>query len=172
MKLKKINDEVFYVNSELATLDSHDLDILEQVASQAERKRSRICTHNDKEDILHEMFIIHYKDTYVRPHFHLKKAESIHVISGDAQLIIFTPEGEITNRIEIGDHRSGKKFYLRIAPQTIHCLIVKSDIFIFHESTTGPFERNETSFPEWAPHDSELNQVTNFLNGLNNLCKN
>ncbi len=155
MKLKKVNEEVFYADSEIITLNKETISDLEKLAQQTTRKRSRICTHKDSQDILQEMFIIHYKETYVRPHYHSTKTESFHVISGEADVLLFDSEGKLQERIALGEFQSGKSFYYRIGPNTIHCLIIKSDVFVFHESTLGPFNREETHFPDWAPSEEQ-----------------
>ncbi len=51
----------------------------------------------------------------------------------------------------MGDQRSGKIFYNRLDKQSYHMLIIKSDFLIFHEITSGPFDKNKTIFPKWAP---------------------
>lgn len=166
MKLKEINSEVFYADEDLIVLSKKTITDLEVVASKTIRKRARICTHKDQNDVLQEMFIIHYSETYVRPHYHLAKTESFHVISGEADVLIFDKEGLVTQRIELGEYHSGKKFYYRIGPGTIHSLLIKSDVFVFHESTLGPFESDGTAFPEWAPDGNDKDALAIFLASL------
>jgi cupin fold WbuC family metalloprotein len=166
MELKKINDEVFYLNSDFVTLNRKQIDELEAISSKTPRRRARICTHKDQNDILQEMFIVHYKDTYVRPHSHQNKIESFHVLSGEADIFIFNPEGKITTIVELGDYNSGKNFYYRINPNIIHCLLIKSDVFIFHESTLGPFTPSETTFPDWSPTGHDEKENHNFMEKL------
>ena len=115
------------------------------------------------------MFIIHYSDTYVRPHFHKNKIESFHVISGEADVIIFSKSGEISEVVELGDYPSKKNFYYRINPEIIHCLLIKSDVFIFHESTLGPFNPADTDFPLWAPNGSNEIDNKKYMEDLSRL---
>ena len=37
-------------------------------------------------------------------------------------------------------------------------LIIKSEYFVFHEVTNGPFDKSKTIFPTWAPisYDKEF----------------
>ena len=64
--------------------------------------------HKDIKDNLHEMIIILSKETYIRPHKHLNKAESLHVIEGSADVIFFNDYGKIINCVRL----SKKKFFL------------------------------------------------------------
>ena len=78
------------------------------------RQRSRLCAHNEVGDTLHEMLIIHTKDTYVRPHKHLNKSESFHIVEGSLNVILFDEEGQITDVIQMGNYLSGNFFYYRL----------------------------------------------------------
>ena len=166
MELKKVSEEVFYLSGDVVSLNQKQLVDLEAISAKAPRVRGRICTHADANDILHEMFIVHYKDTYVRPHSHTNKAESLHVISGEADVIFFDSEGKTLKVIELGDYSSGKNFYYRITPNITHCLIIKSKVFIFHESTLGPFAPTDTLFPAWAPNGSDQEENLKFMEQL------
>ena len=57
----------------------------------------------------------------------------------------------VTQKIELGNYISGKEFYYRMSSNTYHMLLVRSETFVFHEATEGPFIKNDTIFPEWAP---------------------
>ena len=74
------------------------------------RSRIRLCAHPDVNDTLHEMLIVHEKGTYVRPHKHLNKTESVHIIEGSVDVVIFDDDGNITDVIQMGDYKSGRNF--------------------------------------------------------------
>ena len=95
------------------------------------------------------MLIVHTRECYVRPHFHIDKPESLHVIEGHADLIIFNQSGKITKVLNLSNNLNTGFVYYRIKENTIHMLIIKSDYFIFHEVTKGPFKRENTKFPSW-----------------------
>ena len=48
------------------------------------------------------MFIVHPKGTYVRPHKHIKKAESMIVLKGKVDYLIFNENGEVVGIIPMG----------------------------------------------------------------------
>ena len=143
--------EVLYPAEEIVVLSSDDLKELKRLASINIRSRVRLCAHRSPNDSLHEMFIVHYKNCYVRPHKHLKKDESILVLEGEVDLVIFNEDGSIRQINELGALVSGKYFYQRLPAETFHMLIVRSNLLVFHESTEGPFLRENTVFPDWAP---------------------
>ena len=67
MKTYKENDEVLYPAQDIFTLEPNDLVDLKQAALKNRRQRIRLCAHRNPEDSLHEMFIIHTNECYIRP---------------------------------------------------------------------------------------------------------
>jgi hypothetical protein len=51
-------------------------------------------------------------------------------------------------------------------PLIWHTLIVRSEFLVFHETTNGPFNREDTIFPLWAPEEKEAEQVIGFIESL------
>jgi len=169
--MKKINNEVFYASDEIIKISKEDIEFLKQKALKNKRKRCRLCTHKDVNDKIHEMIIVHTKETYVRPHKHLNKSESFHIIEGSADIVIFDEKGKITQAIPMGDYSSGKKFYYRMTKPYYHTLLIKSDILVFHEITNGPFKREDTVFAPWSPKDDDKEGVKNFMRELRGKLK-
>lgn len=155
MITRKWSEEVLYSNENIACVDSP---FIEQLANQAQknaRQRMRLCTHCDEEDQLHEMLIVHTSSTYVRPHKHINKSESIHIIKGVVDVFVFDENGDVLNVIHMGDFGSGKNFYYRLSAPLYHTLLIRSDTLVFHEVTSGPFRREDTFFPSWAPEEDD-----------------
>ena len=44
--------------------------------------------------------------------------------------------------------------------------MIRSDFFVFHETTQGPFRREETVFAPWAPEETELAAVKEYQEQL------
>ncbi len=170
MKVKAYNEEVVYPDEEIVHVTRSDMETLQMQALKNPRKRMRLCSHQNVEDRLHEMLIIHTNETYVRPHKHIHKSESFHVIKGRVDVLIFDDEGRITNLIEMGDYDSRFCFYYRIATPLFHSLIIHSDVLIFHEATNGPFNRSDTVFADWSPDDSDPGAVREFMMKINAEC--
>lgn len=158
----KINDEVVYATDAIVQVNRHDIGELVAQAVHNPRRRIRLCSHKNVEDKLHEMLIVHTRDTYIRPHKHPGKTESFHVMEGAADLIIFDEAGAVADVIRMGDYASGKTFYYRTADAYYHTQLIRSEVIVFHEATNGPFNRSDTVFAPWGPEESDATARQQF----------
>jgi cupin fold WbuC family metalloprotein len=157
--------EVLYPEEDVVIVTAADLDELKKLALQNPRQRVRLCAHRTPQDHLHEMFIVHTSDCYVRPHKHLGKAESMAVLEGEVDVVLFSEEGSITQIVQMGAPGSGKTFYQRLSDPIFHSLIIRTPFLVFHEVTEGPFLRENTIFPEWAPAEEGAAAI-GFINEI------
>lgn len=153
--LTKLNDEVLVASSPLVQLGRADIEALKQRALGNPRRRIRICAHPDTADRLHEMLIVHTRGAYVRPHKHLQKSESVHIIEGEVNVVFFDDAGAVAEVVRMGDYGSGRKFYYRIGGPRYHTLLITSEFLVFHEVTNGPFRREDTVFAPWGPEEAD-----------------
>lgn len=151
IKTTKENEEVYYAIDKLIGISKADINKLKEFAIKNERKRVRLCTHKSIKDKLHEMFIVLSEDCYIRPHKHFHKVESMSIIEGEADLLLFSDSGDIFKEIEMGSRDSNKLFYHKIVEPIFHTLIVKSPFLVYHEITEGPFIKTDTLYADWAP---------------------
>ena len=151
MNFREVSEEVVYGAAEPVIVGRPEIAFLEARAAGTRRGRARLCSHADPGDPMHEMFIVHPRGAYVRPHKHLQKLESFHLIAGAADLILFDEQGAVSEVIPLGDYASGSPFYCRIPSACYHSLVIRSERLIFHETTTGPFRPEETLFAPWSP---------------------
>ena len=79
---RQLSAEVLYADPSTVCVAAEDLAALKQLAEGNLDGRIRLCMHPSIDHALHEMLIVHRHGTYVRPHKHLDKAESLHVIEG------------------------------------------------------------------------------------------
>ena len=151
----KQSEEVYYLEKNKNNITEQDIIFL---------KNHFIfnCWMWNENELMQEMFIIHTNKCYVRPHFHSDKSESIQVLEGEADLFIFDNLGNITDKIDLGCISSKKTFFYKIDKNIIHTIIIKTDFFLFKESTTGPFKKNMMIYPEWSPINFE-NKFNNYL---------
>lgn len=171
MQTKQFNEEVYYVEDSIIKVSGSDIALLKKQALITQRKRIRLCTHKSIDDEIHEMLIVHVRDTYIRPHKHLSKPESFHVIEGRADVIIFDDNGNLIEVIQMGEYASGLPFYYRLPEPLFHTLLIQSDILVFHEITKGPFKRSDTIIAPWAPDDNNEPDYKAFLNTLKKKIK-
>lgn len=165
-KFKEMSKEVYYATDNITKLSNIDIDFLKEKMDSNDLDRIRICSHKDINDKLHEMFIVHRKGTYVRPHKHLNKSESAQIIEGSAYLVVFDDKGGITDITRLGDYSSGHKFYYRMNNAFYHTLFITSDYFLFHETTEGPFNKSDSVFAPWSPDKDDKETVKKFMDNL------
>jgi cupin fold WbuC family metalloprotein len=158
--------DVFYSETALVTVTPDDLAFLKAEAARSPRLRSRLCAHPDPGAGVHEMVIVHHRDTYVRPHHHVGKSESFHLMEGRALVILFAGDGAIERVIPVGDAARGGVSYFRMPEHVVHSFVIESEWLVFHETTAGPFDRSQTVFAGWAPDYPESPATGAFLNGL------
>jgi len=166
INFKEENKEVYYVTDKNIKLGKKYIQFFKEKASSNKRQKSRLCTHKDINDELHEMFIVHKRNMYVRPHKHLHKSESLHVIEGSAYMIVFDDLGKVIEVTHISDYSSGHKFYYRMNKPFYHTLLITSDFFVFHETTKGPFKRTDTVFAPWSPEENDKVAIKRFIKKL------
>ena len=166
MQIRRVSDEVFYADGEIITLAPRDLEFLKSQAARNPRKRARLCTHVGVEDRLHEMIIINFRDTYVRPHKNTNKPKSFHVIEGVMDVVVFDDHGQARSVARLGPHASGSKYYFRLHETRYHTLRTVSDLVIFHETTIGPFQQGDTVFAPWAPEDADRAACGQFMDRM------
>lgn len=162
---RTFNKEVLFATEPVVSIDYRSINFLKEKSLESERKRVRLCAHKDMQDPLHEMFIIHTKDTYVRPHKHVR-GESFHVIEGRTDVVLFNDDGAVASVIPLGDYRSGLPFYYRLEEPCFHTVIIRSDILVFHETKQGPFNPAETVYAPWAPNGDERMSRDSYLHRL------
>jgi cupin fold WbuC family metalloprotein len=169
MTYKYVTEDVLYTLEPIVKVDRDTIAFLESVAKKSSRRQSRLCTHSNESDKVHEMLIIHEKDIYVRPHKHLSKSESFHIMQGEVDIVLFDASGEITSVIELGEYNSGKPFYYRFNIEVYHTVMIISDVAVFHETTLGPFNPEETVYASWAPSVEETSAIKQYIENLKQL---
>lgn len=165
-QMKKISEEVFFGDSPVVCASSEEIAFLKKQAANSPRHRARLCAHQDAQDSLHEMLIVLTNQVYIRPHKHFRKPESFHVVEGAAVIIFFSDEGVINEVIRVGDLNSGKPFYFRNDTPRYHTQIITSDFLVFHETTKGPLNQEDTVFAPWAPEESNATGIKSYLENL------
>lgn len=171
MRVKPFSEEVVFTEDDLVTAGPEDIEFLKGRAKGNRRERMRICAHKNLGDSLHEMLIVHYKGAYVRPHKHLNKTESSHIIEGLVDLIVYDDDGNITEVVHMGDHSTGMTFYYRMSEPRYHTLLIRSDVLVFHETTSGPFRSSDMLLAPWSPEESDTAAVDAFMVRLRRMAR-
>jgi len=166
MRLKQSSNEVLLADEEIVRVGPTEIAAVQTALAQSSRGRSRICAHRDNADVLHEMIIVLSHATYIRPHKHLGKSESFHIVQGELDVLVFDEQGAIAAVVQMGSYGSGRDFFYRLATPLFHTVIVRSETVIFHETTNGPFKREDTLFAPWSPPETEPVAVADYVRRL------
>jgi len=166
IELRKIDDEVFVAQTPIVQLGAQHIDFLKRQAASNARGRARICAHRGNEDRLHEMLIAISADSYIRPHKHLNKVESFHIVEGSVDVVVFDERGEIAEVLELGDISTGRSFYYRLSDSLYHTLVIHGDVLVVHEVTNGPFLREETVLAPFAPAEHQREEARAYIAGV------
>ena len=109
------------------------------------KKDIRICLHKGRNDKHHDMIILQQKKNFYKPHKHLRKGKTYHMVRGKMVTIIFTNNGKISTccLIKKGD-------IYRTPINKFHTFVPISKFVIYHESKVGPFlKKRDSIFPKW-----------------------
>ena len=155
MRTKEESEEVLYQLEKYKKVKFKDLNLLYSKSDKNKKKIIRLCTHNNKYSNLHEMFIVHPKQYYVRPQMHTKKNESIILLKGKAIIFIFDNKGNIKDKLPLDK----KNFYYQIPKKTYHSLVILSKFIVFYEVSLGPFQKKNTTYANWSPKDNKDNII-------------
>ena len=125
----------------------------------------RLCAHADVEDRIHEMLIALGYETYIRPKKQPGKSKSYHAIDGAADVVIFEDDGAIAEVVRLGEYGSDRSFYYRMPADRFHTVLVRTPVFLVHETMNGPFRQTDTVFAPWSPAEEQLAERAQFPGG-------
>jgi len=166
--LFQLNDEVEINQNDFISIDSKWIERIKKLAKNNISGKYRTCIHKSDEDNVHEMLIVHSRNTYVRPHKHLVNRESLQFLEGSAVSVIFNTDGSIYKSFKVGDPSSNDIFYYSMNKKLFHMLIIESDILVFKETVKGPFIRENTVYPKWAPNGKDDDENSIYIDKIKN----
>jgi cupin fold WbuC family metalloprotein len=156
--------EVIFNKNDIAAVNKRYIQFLKNKASKSPDGKARFCLHKELGDSLHEMIIVLGQDVYVRPHKHVHKIESFHIIEGSFLLAIFNDRGEVVDRILVGSQSIKENYLCKLEKNIWHTIIPLTDFVVFHETTNGPYiGKDDSVFAPWAPFGEGNVEVRKFV---------
>lgn len=147
---EKVTDSVFRSNRQITTVSLEQLNPIIKAAQVSTLKRARLCCHSGSEEKLQEMFIALAPGVDIEESMHLRKDESLTVVSGTGSYLFPNEDGSLRYKTQLspisGDHSVNSRIYTRINRYVPHKIIVDSSTLLIHEATTGPFDRADTEY--------------------------
>jgi cupin fold WbuC family metalloprotein len=163
MRLRKVSDEVYVADEPIVRVGPYEVAFVKDQARKSPRGRARICAHRSNDDALHEMIIAISSASYIRPHRHVSKAESFHVVEGEVDVAVFDESGTVVDVIALGAPGSGRNFYYRLSDSAFHTLLIRSELLVIHEVTNGPFDPSRTIFAPFAPSEDQHVEAREYM---------
>lgn len=166
LRFRQVAPEVFYAEDSFAVAGQEAVELLKRVAPASPRKRCRICFHPDQQAAAQEMLIAMHGSSYVRPHRHFGKTETLTVLEGQATALLFEEQGTVRERLPMGPYGTPRAFFYRMPEGIFHTLSFESEWLIYLETTTGPFDPAKSEAADWAPPESDPRAGVAYLGQL------
>lgn len=160
---------ISHPHPELACITEADLEKVKLMAVEAPLGRARILLHRSHKDPIQEMIVAINRGTYIPPHRHGDRSESLHIIEGRIRAIFFDDNGNLVETLDLGD--KGEPLIYRLAWDRWHTVIALSTQAVFHETVCGPFEAGRVLLAPWAPRQDSVEQGQRFVTWLEGQTK-
>lgn len=151
MNATKLSDEVFLAQSPVVSVTKEDIQFLKARAIENPRGRCRLLLHQDVNDTLHEMVIVHTEGGYIRPHKNFTGDKSFSVVEGAFALVSFDEDGNVTGHQVVAAYPEGGVFTVRLTDSRYHTLVNLTPQVVFIETCLGPFKGSQ--YAPWAPEE-------------------
>lgn len=141
-------------------------EIVSELKKAADRyqKNVRLCLHDGPDAAFHEMVILERQGKYYRPHKHLEKGESYHILEGMMGAFAFDDQGQVRDACVL---KPDGNFIYRVEVNMYHAVMPLSEEIIYHESKPGPFlGDNDSIFPDWAPDGTDEQETVAYVQKL------
>ena len=152
---------------------SYDLiDNLKIMAKENGFNKSRLLLHNNKNEALHEMLIVHNtlpseRLKYIIPHKNASSPKSWQILEGEVVFVIFDDYGKVLKHYKVGNNSHNQSFMLRINENFYHTMIPITDVLVYIETILGPFEGRFEA--PWAPKEEDKILAQEYVSNIYNL---
>jgi cupin fold WbuC family metalloprotein len=165
-RIRQVSPEVLYSDGRFLAADNAVVSVLKTKAGESPRRRCRLCFHASAEASQQEMLIVMRRNSYVRPHRHFSKVETLTIIEGNCDALLFDEAGRVTEVISMSAASDEGCFFYRMPDGIFHTLIFRSEWLVFLETTIGPFDPAMTEQASWAPPESTPEAGHAYLSNL------
>lgn len=162
MHLTRLSSDVYLAARPVVAIGAEDVAVLAKAVDESSRGRVRINMHPGADDPLHDMIIAIRQDSYIRPHKHLNKSETFHLVQGVVDVITFNDGGEIQEIVQLAAAAPPRAFCYRMSAPLFHTLVIRSSLLVVHEITSGPFRPEDTVFADFAPDEADAAAVADY----------
>jgi cupin fold WbuC family metalloprotein len=163
--LQEVAAGIFYTKLEIEIVSASRLIVahLRTAAESSPKRRARLCAHPEPDAEQQDMLIVSHRETYVPPHRHLTKSETMLVIDGLAHALVFEDDGTLAETVPMGPLTSGRTFFYRMPAMRFHGLSIETEFLTYFESTKGPFRKADSEDAIWAPAADQVREGRNYI---------
>lgn len=161
--VRRVSGEVLYSDRPLVSAEPELIRALQAMAEASPKRRARLCAHPDPAAEQQEMVIVMTADGYVRPHRHWGKSETLTVLEGEMDALVFDEDGQVSQVLPMAPCGAGKAFFYRMPEGVFHTLWVRSSWLVFLETTKGPFDPASSESASWAPPEEDVAAGRRFI---------
>jgi cupin fold WbuC family metalloprotein len=129
-------------------------------------RRARLCLHRSTSDAVQEMIVVMHKDTYVRPHRHIGRTESVHIMEGRGTVIFFNASGKPVRSITLTTDGNKGVFVYRLSYPRWHMFVPLTEFVVVHEVISGPHLKSGSESAAWSPDEHDIQGISDFKAGI------
>ena len=164
---KKAKTTSFFLNSRKEFFSNKHINFLLKYYKK-NQKDIRICLHKGRSDNHHDMIILQQKKNFYKPHKHLRKGKTFHMVRGKMIIVVFANNGKISSCSLLK-----KEDIYRMPMNKFYTMIPISKFVIYQESKVGPFlKKRDSIFPKWLKKFDKKKEIDLFNSHVKKILRN
>jgi len=148
--LNKVSPRVFFAKSETVVANESLISFLGALAVANGQKTARLCMHQDQNQVIQEMLMIHAEQISTGPLRQDRDSSvSYHMMRGALEITLHHggETGDRVYRVEHSQNQPSVNSSLRVPARVFRTIRTLTDSAVFIEAQSGPFSDSDT---EWA----------------------
>lgn len=143
-KLHKKNERVFYALETPVVLSRQLIMLMKELAEFRGLPVFRVCMHENDNEGIHEMLMVHTRPVNIGPLKQDKTSLSYHMLDGVADILLHDDAGVCNRTIRVDSNDNFCGSFVRLKANVFRSIQTISPHSIFLEVASGPFADNET----------------------------
>jgi cupin fold WbuC family metalloprotein len=151
--LNKVSPRVFFAKSETVVANESLISFLGAFAVANGQKTARLCMHQDQNQVIQEMLMIHAEQISTGPLRQDRDSSvSYHMMRGALEITLHHGEetGDTVYRVEHSQNQPSANSSLRVPARVFRTIRTLTDSAVFIEAQSGPFSDSDTQWAEGA----------------------
>jgi cupin fold WbuC family metalloprotein len=153
LNLNKVSSRVFFAKSETVVANESLISFLGAFAVANDQKTARLCMHQDQNQVIQEMLMIHAEQISTGPLRQDRDSSvSYHMMRGALEITLHHggETGDRVYRVEHSQSQPSVNSSLRVPARVFRTIRTLTDSAVFIEAQSGPFSDSDTQWAEGA----------------------